>query len=141
VVRPSIRTRRRHPQRGSVAVEFSLVVPILMAVTIGTIDAGRMVVAKEQCAYAAIVGARTAVASATASSSAVQTAAIAAAPLLHLSSSNVAVAVTGSTTTFANRTRGDTVTVTVTYTFTPVIPLLTKLATKNYTVKSAMVIP
>lgn len=123
------------------AVEFALVVPVLVAVTIGTIDAGKMTVAKEMCAFAATVGARTGVASNTASTSAVQTAAINAAPLLHLTTSNVTVAVSGSTTTFTSRTRGDTVTVTVTYTFTPVIPLLTKLATKSYTVKSAMVIP
>ena len=80
-------------------VEFSLVVPILVAVTIGTIDAGKMVVAKQMCAYAAIIGARTGVAKATASSAVVQTAAIEAAPLLHLTAGNVTVAVTvGSTT-------------------------------------------
>ena len=126
-------------------MEFSLVVPLLVAVTIGTIDAGKMVVAKQMCAYAAIVGARTGVVTATASSTAVQNAAIAAAPLLHLTTSNVTVAVTvGSTATaraFGARARGDTVTVTVGYTFTPVIPLLTKLTTKTYSVKSAMVIP
>ena len=122
-------------------VEFALVVPILMAVTIGTIDAGKMTAAKTMCAYAATVGARTGIASSTASTTVVQNAAIAAAPLLHLTTSNVTVTVSGSTTTFTSRTRGDKVTVVVTYTFTPVIPLLTKLATKNYSVTSAMVIP
>jgi Flp pilus assembly protein TadG len=145
VVRFAFRSHKRHPERGSTVVEFSLVVPILVAVTIGTIDAGKMVVAKQMCAYAAVVGARTGLASATASSTVVQNAAIAAAPLLHLTTSDVTVGVTvGSTAvarTFGARTRGDTVTVTVNYTFTPVIPLLTKLATKNYSVKSAMVIP
>ncbi len=145
VVRFAFRSHSRHPESGTAAVEFSLVVPLLVAVTIGTIDAGKMVVAKQMCAYAAIVGARTGVASATASSTAVQNAAIAAAPLLHLTSSNVTVGVTvGSTLVtraFGARTRGDTVTVTVGYTFTPVIPLLTKLASKTYSVKSAMVIP
>lgn len=118
-----------------------MVVPILMAVTIGTLDAGKMCVAKTMCAYAATVGARTGIASSTAATSNVQTAAVNAAPLLHLSTSNVTVTVSGSTTVFANRARGDTVTVNVTYTFTPVIPILTKLATKNYSVNSAMVIP
>ena len=118
-----------------------MVVPVLMAVTIGTIDAGKMTSAKTMCAYAATVGARTGIASNTASTTAVQNAAIAAAPLLHLTASNVTVTVSGSTTTFTSRARGDKVTVVVTYTFTPVIPLLTKLATKNYTVTSAMVIP
>lgn len=145
-MRFALRSHNRHPERGSTVVEFSLVVPILVLVTIGTIDAGKMVVAKQMCAYAAIVGARTGVAKATASSGAVQTAAIGAAPLLHLTASNVTVAVTvGSTavarTPFNARTRGDTVTVTVTYTFTPVIPVLSRLATKSYSVKSAMVVP
>lgn len=132
------------------AVEFSFVVALpLMLVTFGTVEAGRMVVAKEECAYAATVGARTAVAkvavqggsTVTVTAAVVQAAAVAAAPLLHLATSNVSVAVTGSTTTFANRTRGDKVTVTVTYTFTPMVPVLTKLTSKSYTVKSAMVIP
>ncbi|HVT07128.1 MAG TPA: TadE/TadG family type IV pilus assembly protein [Polyangia bacterium] len=139
------RSHSRHPERGTAAVEFSLVVPLLVAVTIGTIDAGKMVVAKQMCAYAAIVGARTGIASATANSTVVQNAAIAAAPLLHLTTSDVTVAVTvgstAATRAFGARTRGDTVTVTVGYTFTPVIPLLTKLATKSYSVKSAMVVP
>lgn len=146
VVRFAFRSHKRHPERGTAAVEFSLVVPLLVAVTIGTIDAGKMVVAKQMCAYAAIVGARTGVAKATASSTAVQNAAIAAAPLLHLTTSDVTVVVyVGSTavvrTPFTARTRGDTVSVTVGYTFTPVIPLLTKLASKTYSVKSAVVIP
>ncbi|MFL5303633.1 MAG: TadE/TadG family type IV pilus assembly protein [Polyangia bacterium] len=144
-MRFALRSHNRHPERGTAAVEFSLVVPILVLVTIGTIDAGRMVVAKQMCAYAAIVGARTGVVTATTSTSVVQTAATGAAPLLHLTASNVTVAVTvgstAATRTFTARTRGDTVTVTVAYTFTPVIPVLSKLATKNYSVKSAMVIP
>lgn len=150
MVRLTFRSRQRDPERGAVAVEFAMVVPILVALTIGTIDAGRMIVAKQMCAYAAIVGARTALAKVTVVSGTtttitateVRNAAIAAAPLLHLTTSNIpTVSVSGSTTTFANRTRGDKVTVVVTYTFTPVIPLLTKLATKNYSVTSAMVIP
>ena len=92
------------------------------------------------------IGARTGVAKATASTGVVQTAAIGAAPLLHLTATNVTVGATvGSTTAvrnpFSARTRGDTVTVTVTYTFTPVIPVLSKLATKTYSVNSAMVVP
>jgi Flp pilus assembly protein TadG len=146
VVRFAFRSHNRSRERGTAAVEFSLVVPILVLVTIGTIDAGRMVVAKQMCAYAAIIGARTGVAKATASTGVVQTAAIGAAPLLHLTAGDVTVGATvGSTTAvrtpFSARTRGDTVTVTVTYVFTPVMPVLSKLATKTYSVNSAMVVP
>lgn len=124
--------------------------PILMAVTLGTIDLGRMVVAKEMCVYAAMVGARTALGKyntasppVALSSSDIQTAAINAVPMLQLATSNVAVAVSGSTTTFANRTRGDIVTVTVTYTYTPLIPKISKIISsgKAWTITSAMVVP
>lgn len=137
------RAPRRHPERGGYTVEFAMVLSVLMAVTLGTIDLGRMVIAKEMCAYAAIVGARTAAANSTASTSAVQTAAINCVPMVKLTTSNVAVAVSGSTTVFGNRTRGDTVTVTVTYTYTPLIPKISKIIStgKAWTIKSAMVVP
>ncbi len=129
------------------AVEFAFVVAVpLLLFTVGTFDAVRMVVAKQMCAYAASVGARTAAVMATANAAAAQTAAAAAAPMLKLTTSNVAVAITDSasppnTVAFASRTRGNTVTVTVSYTFTPVAPGFTKLVTKNFAVKSAVVIP
>jgi len=122
------------------------VLPLLMATTFGTMDLGRMVIAKEMCAYAAIVGARTGIANNTASTSAVQTAAINSVPMLKLTTSNVAVGATtsgGATVTWGSRTRGNTVTVTISYTFTPLVPAISKItsAGKAYTVKSAMVIP
>lgn len=137
------RAPRRLSERGGYTVEFAMVLSILMAVTLGTIDLIRMVIAKEMCAYAAIVGARTAVANKTASTSAVQTAAATSVPMLKLTTSNVAVAVSGSTTAFGSRTRGDTVTVTVTYTYTPLIPKVSKILStgKAWTIKSAMVVP
>ncbi len=142
MVRPLSPLRPRHPERGATGpVEFALVLPILMTVFFGVIDGGRMMAAKQMCAYAATVGARTGIASSTASTAIVQNAAVAAAPMLHLATSNVTVTVSGTTTTFSSRARGDKVTVVVTYTFTPVTPILTKLTTKNYSVTSAMVIP
>jgi len=135
------RAPRRHPERGGYTVEFAMVLSVLMAVTLGTIDLGRMVVAKEMCAYAAIVGARTAAANGTASTSAVQTAAINCVPMLKLTTSNVAVSPTG--TAFTTRTRGTTVKVTITYTYTPLIPKISKIISggKSWTISSAMVIP
>ena len=126
--------------------------PFLVATTLGTIDLGRMVVAKEMCAYAAIVGARTALGryesdNSTALTSAdVQTAAIRAVPMLKLTTSSVAVAATDTSNnaeTFTARGRGHTVTVTVTYTYTPLIPGISKIVAggKHWTIKSAMVIP
>lgn len=126
-----------------------MVLPILMAITLGTIDLGRMVVAKETAHYAAVVGARTALgrvnsSGTTLSSTDVQNAVIAAAPMLKLTTSNVSVTVSGSTTAFASRARGDTVTVAVTNcTFTPLIPKISKIIStgKSCNTKSAMVVP
>ncbi len=130
------------------AVEFAFVAAVpLLLFTIGTFDAVRMVVAKQMCAYAASAGARTGAVMATANQAAVQAAAVAAAPMLKLTASSVTVVVTDSATptpnivAFASRARGDTVTVTVPYTFTPVAPGFTKLITKNFSVKSAVLIP
>jgi Flp pilus assembly protein TadG len=146
-VRLLSRAPGRHPERGGAVVEFTLVLPILMAVTVGAIDLGRVLVSKEMSVYATAVGARLAVgkvnsSGATLSSTDVQNAVIAAAPLLKLTTSNVTVAVSGSTTTFTSRTRGDKVTVSITgCTFTSVSKV-SKLATgKNCNSTSVMVIP
>jgi Flp pilus assembly protein TadG len=144
--------RHRHPERGATAVEFAWVLPFLVATTLGTIDLGRMVVAKEMCAYAAIVGARTALGryesdNSTALTSAdVQTAAIRAVPMLKLPSTAVTVTATdpsNNVEAFTARGRGHTVTVKVTYTYTPLIPGISKIVAggKNWAIKSSMVIP
>jgi Flp pilus assembly protein TadG len=148
VVRRLFRASARHPERGATAVEFAWVLPILMAVTLGTIDLGRMVVFKQMCAYAAMAGARTAMGryesdgSTLLTSGDVQQAAIKTAPMLKLTTTNVLVTVSGSTTSFTSRTRGDTVTVTVQYTFTPLVPKISKIASPpQWKISSAMVIP
>jgi Flp pilus assembly protein TadG len=135
-----LQARGRDPERGSTAVEFAMVVPLLFLMTIGVYDAGRMVVTKTMLAYAVTIGARAGVASNTTSTSAVQSAVVAAAPFLNLSTSNVTT-VSSSNGTWATRSRGDSVTVTGQYTFTPTLPLFTKLASKTHTYTSTMKIP
>jgi Flp pilus assembly protein TadG len=131
------RHRPRNGQRGTAAVEFSLVVPLLLLMTIGSLDAGRMVVGRAMLSYAVICGTRKGVVAATTTTTAVQAAVTAAAPMLPLTT-NV---VTTSAATWAARTSGDTVTVTATYTFKPSLPVLTKLVTKNFTATSTVTIP
>jgi len=132
--------RSRNPERGAAAVEFALVVPLLILTTIGAYDACRMVTSRTMLAYATIVGARTGVVLQTATTSVVQTAVINAAPFLHLTTSNVPT-VSSSNGTWANRNRGDVVTVTAKFQFTPTLPLFTRLVQKNYTYTSKMTIP
>jgi hypothetical protein len=78
--------------------------------TIGSLDAGRMVVGRAMLSYAVICGTRKAVVASTTTTTAVQAAVTAAAPMLPLTT-NV---VTTSAATWAARTSGDTVTVTAT---------------------------
>lgn len=131
-------------------MEFTFVLPILMAVTFGAMDVVRMIIAKEMCAYAAVVGARSGIALSNTQPT-VLTKAANSVPLLKLTTSNVGVVVkdsTGTTThaftsTTDARVRGDIVTVTVTYTFAPLIPFFSKIPSvgKAYSIASAMVIP
>jgi Flp pilus assembly protein TadG len=132
--------RHRDPERGTTTVEFALVLPLLILMTIGAYDACRMVVSNTMLAYATTIGARAGIVSSTTSTATVQTAVVNAAPFLNLSTSNVTT-VSSSNGTWATRTRGDTVTVTATYTFTPVIPVLTRLIQRTYTYTSKMKIP
>lgn len=126
------------------AVEFSFMFMLLMLVTSGTIDAGRMVISKTMLAHAVTVGARAASLGFNTTTTAVQTAVVNAAPMLNLSSGSVNVSATdslGVAKTFANKTRGDIVSVNCSYTFTPVTPVLTRLVTKTYNYTSKMTIP
>ncbi|HVV17616.1 MAG TPA: TadE/TadG family type IV pilus assembly protein [Polyangia bacterium] len=144
-MRLSFSSRLRDPQRGAAAVEFSLVLPALLMVTLGTVDAGRMMVSRIMLAYAVTVGARAAAANANTTTTPVQTAVVAAAPMLSLSAGSVTVGATtaggAAITPFSARTRGNVVSVSCSYTFKPVTPLLTKLATKTFTYTSKMTIP
>lgn len=122
-----------------------MVVPVLILLTAGMIDAGRMIVARSMLSYAAIAGARAGIASGTASTAAVQTIAVNAAPMLGLGTGStgnrVAVTYTSSDSTWASRTSGDTVTVTAYYTFQPILGRMTLLATKSFVAQSTLTIP
>jgi Flp pilus assembly protein TadG len=121
------------------AVEFSLVVPWLILTTLGTIDASRMVVSRSMLSYAVTVGSRKAVANSTTLTSQVQSAVVAAAPMLKLTTG--AVTVTTSAASWAARTSGDTVTVTTSYTFVPVIGTWSKLITKTFSSTITVTLP
>ncbi len=92
----SVRHRSRARQRGAYAVEFALVVPVLFAVLLGTIEGGRFVVSRLMLSYAVVVGARAATLSA-ASNNSVQTAVINAAPMLRIVPAQVEITVSGGT--------------------------------------------
>lgn len=144
MVRWLICTRNRNPERGAAAVEFSLVLPALLLLTLGTIDAGRMVISKTMLAYAVTVGARAAVANVNTTTTPVQNAVVAAAPMLGLSAGSVTVGATtaaGVAIAFNAKTRGSIVSVNCSYAFRPVTPLLTKLVNKTFTYTSKMTIP
>jgi Flp pilus assembly protein TadG len=145
VVRLSFASRLRDPQRGAAAVEFSLVLPALLLLTLGTVDAGRMMISRTMLAYAVTVGARAAVANVNTTTAPVQAAVVAAAPMLGLANGSVIVGATTSSgvtiTPFSARTRGSIVSVNCSYVFRPVTPLFSKLVTKTFTYTSKMTIP
>jgi Flp pilus assembly protein TadG len=121
------RRSREARQRGSTVVEFALVLPILMVVTFGAIDAGRLVVAKVELSYACIMGARLAAVSNTTAFTTVQTAVVAAAPLLNLATTAVhyqietgGVAATADTG-FSSRAAGSKIRVYSTYNYQPML--------------------
>jgi Flp pilus assembly protein TadG len=127
-----------------------LVVPILFLILIGTIDVGRMLISRSMLQYAVISGARAGLAKTNSTTAAVQTATAAAAPMLHLTATNVNVCVdtvgtcTGvaSSTAWTARTTGDTVTVSYSgYTFTPASGSFARLTTKSLAAASTQTIP
>jgi Flp pilus assembly protein TadG len=85
-----VRLPPRSRQRGSTAVEFALVFPLFFTLVAGAIEGGRFVVARMMLSYAVSVGARAATLSG-ASTANVTTAVQKAAPMLHLTSSQVEV--------------------------------------------------
>ena len=131
-----MRDRRR--QAGTTTVEFVSVIPVLVLLTAGALDAGRMVVSRAMLTPAAICCARAGIAKANATSDA-QNAAFRVAPMLSLTTTNVTV--TTSNATWSARTHGDTVTCTANYTFTPGTGHLTLLTQKNFVAQSTMTIP
>jgi len=110
-------------QCGSTAVEFALVLPVLVAVLFGAIDGGRLVVSQCMLNYAVIAGARLASVSSTTSFAPVQTAVVAAAPLLNLSTSAVhyQIGAGAADAGFATLTTGNTIRVYSTYNYRPLV--------------------
>lgn len=136
--------RIREPQRGGFAVEFALVFPLICVLLLGMIDGSRMVIARCMLSYAVIVGARAGVAKAN-SIPAVQTATVAAAPMLGLTSGTVVVQLNGvaaTTAAWSARSGGDTVTVSYNgYTFRPAAGSFTQMTTKSFNASCIRTIP
>jgi Flp pilus assembly protein TadG len=126
-------TRNRNRQLGAYAVEFSLVVPLLMVLLFGAIDGGRYVISGCMMRYAAIVGSRMASMPHTAAVTDVQDAAVGAAPFLGLSRASVTVSITNGVTpkAFTARAAGDTASVVVTYNYTAFLSAFSKFVSRS----------
>jgi Flp pilus assembly protein TadG len=137
---PAKRSRASR-QRGSTAVEFALVLPLLVAVLFGAIDGGRLVVSQCMLNYAVIAGARMASVSSTGTSfTPVQTAVVAAAPLLNLSSSAIHYQI-GTTTAdsgYSSLAAGNTIRVYASYNYRPLI--LSRLGAKTLNASGQIVV-
>jgi Flp pilus assembly protein TadG len=135
-----MRVRERNRQRGTTAVEFALVFPVFFTLVACALEGGRFVVARMMLAYAVTVGARAATLK-NATTSTVQTAVVNAAPMLHLTSSQVEI--TPSTLPLAVGT-SVTVSVGVTnssnkYQFKSIVPArFSPFSTRNWSAKATM---
>ena len=135
-----MRVRGRNRQRGSTAVEFSLVFPLFFAVIACALEGGRFVVSRMMLAYAVTVGARAATLK-NATTSSVTAAVVNAAPMLHLTATQVEI--TPGTLPLAV---GTTVTVSVgvtdtahLYQFKSIIPAkISPFSTRNWSAKATM---
>ena len=135
-----MRVRGRNRQRGSTAAEFSLVFPVFFVLIACALEGGRFVISRMMLAYAVTVGARAATLS-RASTTSVQTAVVNAAPMLHLTASQVEI--TPNTLPLAVGT-AVTVSVGVTnaankYQFKSLIPArFSPFSTRNWSAKATM---
>lgn len=135
-----MRLRGRNRQRGSTAVEFALVFPLFFTLIACALEGGRFVVSRMMLAYAVTVGARAATLK-SASATSVQTAVVNAAPMLHLTASQVEI--TPSTLPLPV---GTVVTVSVgvtnsanQYQFKSVIPAkISPFSTRNWSAQATM---
>lgn len=136
----SVPHRLRERQRGSTAVEFSLVIPLLMTLLFGAIDGGRLAISRCMLSYSAIVGGRMASVTNTAAATDVQNAVVASAPFLGLSAGAVTVAITsgGAPKAFAARATGDTATVTVTYNYQAFLTVFSKFGSRTLSANSVV---
>jgi Flp pilus assembly protein TadG len=138
-----LRGRSRRRQRGAYAVEFALVIPILMALLFAAIDGGRFVVTRCMLNYAVIVGSRMASMPQTPAQLNVQNAVVAAAPFLGLTTAAVTVTIKdsgGTTKGFITRAAGDTATVSATYNYHAFVTLMSKFASRTFTSTSAITV-
>jgi len=126
-------TRRRVLSRGSITVEFALVLPLFLAIVFGIIDGGRLMMARWVVSYAIERGGRSASLRSTASVAAVQTVITQAGTLIGLSGSGATVLVNSGATVFASRKHGDQVKVSMTYTFNRKLAFVFPSATINMT--------
>jgi Flp pilus assembly protein TadG len=135
-----MRVRGRNRQRGSTAVEFALVFPVFFTLIACALEGGRFVVSRMMLAYAVTVGARAATLK-SASATTVQNAVVNAAPMLHLTASQVEI--TPSTLPLAV---GAVVTVSVgvtnsanQYQFKSIIPAkFSPFSTRNWSAQATM---
>jgi Flp pilus assembly protein TadG len=113
---------RLRRQRGGLAVEFALVLPLLLAIVFGTVDVGRLVMSQCMLSYAVSVGARTGAAFNTAAFANVQTAVQNASAILAIPAASIHYQLNaGATDTgFGGRTPGSTFKVFTTYSYQPV---------------------
>jgi len=122
------------------------VVPLFFTLVFGALEGGRFVVSRMMLAYAVSVGVRAATLSG-ASPTSVQNAVVNAAPMLHLSSTQVEVSSAGLPVTFP-AVVGSTVTVSIgvtnaanKYTFRSVIPSrLSPFSTRTWSAQASMVV-
>ena len=121
-------------------------VPLFFAVVFGALEGGRFVVSRMMLSYAVSVGARAATLSG-ASTLAVQNTVVSAAPMLHLTASQVQVTSGGVTATLPAAV-GTTVTVSVGvvnpatgYTFQSAVPSkLSPFSTRTWSAQASMVV-
>ncbi len=121
--------------RGSITVEFALILPLFLALVFGIIDGGRLMMARWMVSYAIERGGRVASMRGTATVAQVQTAVVQSAPFITIVAGNVNVAVnnvTGSTA-FTARQPGDEIHVWTTYTYSRILRFVFPSATINMT--------
>jgi Flp pilus assembly protein TadG len=123
-------------------VEFALVIPILLTLLFAAIDGGRLVVTRCMLNYAVIVGSRMASMPQTPAAANVQSAVVAAAPFLGLTTAAVTVTITSGATTksFTSRAAGDTATVSATYNYTAFLTFMSKFASRAFSSTSAVIV-
>jgi Flp pilus assembly protein TadG len=136
----------RERQSGTTLVEFVCVATLFFTVMLGTLEGGRFVVARMMLSYAVSVGVRAATL-AGASATSVQTAVVNAAPMLHLTSSQVEVSSGGAAITLPAAV-GTNLTVSVgvmsaanKYTFQSVVPSRwSPFSTRSWSAQASMVV-